>query len=63
MLHNGSNNGTYRITDNITVKPEQITFGSYVLDFLFEGSETRMQRECDKSAALDRLQINGGDVG
>ena len=63
MLHNGSNNGTYTITDNITVKPEQITFGSYVLDFLFEGSETRMQRECDKSAALDRLESNGGDVG
>lgn len=63
MLHNGSNKGTYIITDNITVKPEQIIFDSYVLDFLFEGSETRLQRECDKSAALDRLESNGGDVG
>lgn len=63
MLHNGPNNGTYTITGNIDVEPEHITFGSYVLDFLFEGNETRMQRECDKSAALDRLQMNGGDVG
>lgn len=63
MLGKASPDGMFIGRGSATVHPEDMRFGSYLLDLVHGATDKALREEVQKAWALDSMQLNGGSVG